>query len=346
MLTGSSVTGAIVSFVCLIGLAWWRGRPLPHVLSPLVLMLAMGVRVIPIGLRAWRQTPDKRYAVSNIAIVTESSANLPPEVVEEYGIHVLPLRIIWDGKVLHDGVDIMPQEFYARLRTDHCMPTSSALSPSELLETFRSLAEEADAIVAILLSQELSGTFEAAQIAHQLAPTLPLHLVDSRTAAMAQGFVVLEAARAAAAGATVEQVIARAQEMIPRVQLLATLETLEYLHRGGRIGTASAFLGSVLQMKPIVGIPPGHGTVVGVARPRTWRRAVARMLDLMAEQVGDRPVHVAVSHGDHEEDAAALAEELQRRFDVRELYIIYFTPVMGAHAGPVLSISFYAEENI
>ncbi len=283
--------------------------------------------------------------MSRIAIVTESSANLPPKVVAKYGIHVLPLRIIWDGKVLRDGVDITPQEFYARLRMDHCMPTTSALSPSELLRTFRSLSEEAEAIVAILLSQELSGTFEAAQMAQQLAPTLPLHLVDSRTAAMAQGFIVLEAARAAAAGATVEQVVARAQEMIPRVQLLAVLETLEYLHRGGRIGTASVFLGSMLQMKSIVGIPPGSGSVVGVARPRTWRRAVARMVDLMAEQVGDRPVHVAVSHGDHEEDAAALAEELQRRFDVRELYTTYFTPVMGAHAGPVLGVSFYADGN-
>ena len=132
--------------------------------------------------------------MNRIAIVTESSANLPPEVVEEYGIHVLPLRIIWNGKALRDGVDITPQEFYARLRTDNYMPTTSALSPSELLETFHSLAEEAEAIVAILLSRELSGTFEAAQIAQQLAPTLPLHLADSRTAAMAEGFVVLEAA--------------------------------------------------------------------------------------------------------------------------------------------------------
>jgi len=174
-----------------------------------------------------------------------------------------------------------------------------------------------------------------------------LHVVDSRTAAMAQGFIVLEAARAATAGATVEQVVARAQEMIPRVQVLAALETLEYLHRGGRIGTASAFLGSMLQMKPIVGIPPGHGTVVGIARPRTWRRAVARMVELMTEQVGDRPVYVAVSHGDHEEEAAAaVAEELQRRFDVRELYTTYFTPVMGAHTGPVLSVSFYADDSI
>ncbi len=282
--------------------------------------------------------------MSRVAIVTESSSNLPPETVKEYGIHVLPLKVIWEEKVFRDGVDLTAQEFYSRLRMDHYMPTTAAFSPSEFLETFRSLAQEYEAIVAILLSQDLTGSVEAAQIAYQMAPTLPVHIVDSRTAAMAQGFIVLEAARAAAAGATAEQVVARAQEMIPRVQFLATLETLEYLRRGGRIGTAAAFLGSMLQMKPIVGIPPAHGTVVGVARPRTWKRAVEQMLDLMGEAVGERPVHVAVSHGDQEEEAHALAEELRRRFDVRELYITYFTPVMGAHAGPALCVAFYTDE--
>ncbi|MDY6876767.1 MAG: DegV family protein [Chloroflexota bacterium] len=284
--------------------------------------------------------------MNHVAIVTDSVANLPPEVAEEYNIHVLPLRIIWDGKVLRDGVDITPQEFYARLRTDGNMPTTTALSPSELLETFRSLAERAEDIVAVFLAHELSGTFEAAQIAQRLAPTLPLHMIDSRNAAMAQGFVVLEAARAASAGATVEQVVAHAQEIVNRVQVLGAVETLEYLRRGGRIGTASAFLGSVLQMKPIVGIPPGHGSVIGVARPRTWKRAVARMVELMAEQVDGQPVHVAVGHCGCDEEAAALAEELQHRFDVHELYTGYFTPVMGTHTGPILSASFYTEDNV
>jgi DegV family protein with EDD domain len=226
-------------------------------------------------------------------------ANLPPGVAEKHNIHVLPLRIIWDGKALRDGVDITPQEFYARLRRDGNMPTTSTITPSELLESFHSLAENTDAIVAIFLAHELSGTVEAARMAQQLAPALPLHVVDSRTAAMAEGFVVLEAARTAAAGATVVQVIARAQDVINRVYVMGAVETLEYLRRGGRIGTASAFLGSMLQMKPIVGIPPGHGSVVGIARPRTWRRAVARMVDLMAEQVSDRPVHIAIGHCGH-----------------------------------------------
>jgi len=282
--------------------------------------------------------------VNRIAIVTDSVANLPPRVAEEHNIHVLPLNIIWQGEALRDGVDLTPEAFYARLRTDHYMPTTSTITPSELLETFHALAKEADAIVGIFLAHELSGTCEAAQMTQRLAPTLPLHVVDSRTAAMAQGFVVLEAARAAEAGATADQVVSRAQEMIPRVHVIATVETLEYLRRGGRIGAASALLGSMLQMKPVIGIPPGHGTVVGYARPRTWRHGVESMIELMAREVGNRPVHVAVGHGGHENEAAALAEKVQQRFDVRELYVTYFTPVMGAHAGPVLSVSFYADD--
>ena len=282
--------------------------------------------------------------MNHVTVVTDSVANLPADVTEKYGIPIVPLRIVWDGEVFRDGVDITPQEFYVRLQEDKRMPTTSTIAPEELLQVLRPLAEEGKSIVAIFLAHELSATVDVAQKVQLLAPTLPLHVVDSRTAAMAEGFVVLEAARAAADGATVEQVVARAQAMIPRVHILGVVETLEYLRRGGRIGAAAAFLGSMLQMKPIVGIPPGHGSVIGVARPRTWKNAIEQMLELMGEEVGERPVHAAIGHGAREEEAHALAEALRQRFDVQELYITYFTPVMGVHTGPVLSVSFYADE--
>jgi DegV family protein with EDD domain len=281
--------------------------------------------------------------VGRIAIVTDSAANLPPEVAEQNDIHVVPLSIVWGEETLRDGVDLSPQEFYRRLGTDGQEVTTSAPTPAQLIEVLDELSRAADAIVAVLLARELSSTIEEAEAVQQLRPDLPLHIVDTRTAAMAQGFVVLEAARAAAAGGTLEQVIERAQEMIGRVHILAALETLEYLRRGGRIGGASALLGSMLQIKPIVGISPGHGTIEGVARPRTWNAAVDRMLGMMSKAVDGRAVHVAVGHGDHEDDAAALAEELRRRFDVAELYTTWFTPVMAAHVGPVVSVSFYTE---
>jgi len=283
--------------------------------------------------------------MSRIVIVTDSASNLPPEVAKKHNIHILPLRLNWGGKVLRDGVDITPSELYARMRVDAHLPTTSTFSPYDLLQVSHMLVNEYDAIVGIFLAHELSATFETAQMAQRLDPTLPLHVVDSRTATMSEGFVALEAARAAEAGATVEQVINRAHEVLKRTHLLATLETLKYLRRGGRIGTASAFLGSLIQMKPILHIPPGSGSVIGIARPRTWGRAIERMVDLMAERVNEQPVHVAIGHSHRESAARALADTLQQRFDVCELYITYFTLVMGVHAGPVLSISFYTEES-
>jgi DegV family protein with EDD domain len=214
------------------------------------------------------------------------------------------------------------------------MPTTSSITPGELLKAVEELSLEADAVVAILLSNELSSSVEAAEAVQQMVPDKSLYIVDSRTAAMAQGFVVLEAARAAAEGASVEEVINRAESVINRVYLYGVLETLKYLHRGGRIGSASLFLGSLLQLKPIAGILPGSGRAVGIARPRTWKGATAKLLDLMEVKVADRPLHVAVSHGDKEDAAVLIAQEIERRFNVRE-----------SHAGPVLALSFYADDD-
>ena len=160
---------------------------------------------------------------------------------------------------------------------------------------------------------------------------------------MAQGFVVLEAARTAARGGTVDEVIARANEMVGRVHLIAILETLKYLRRGGRISSTAALMGSMLQLKPIISIPPGKGKVIPLGRPRTWSKAIDELLLSMAEITGDRPVYVAIIHGDREEKAAALALEIEKRFNVKEMFFSYLTPVMGAHAGPVLGVAFHAE---
>lgn len=277
--------------------------------------------------------------MSEIAVVTDSASALPAEVVEQYGIRVLPLKIIWQGEVLRDGIDMTSQEFYARLEKEKDLPTTSGVSTEEMLETFRTM--QAKAIVGIFLANELSSTFSAACAVQSEALRTPFYVVDSRTAAMAQGFVVLEAARAAQAGASVEQVVARAKEISGCVQLLGLLRTLEYLRRGGRIGAAAALLGSALRVNPIVGIPPGAGVVQGVARQRSWRRGVDYMVDLMAKQVGEQPVHLAVSHGGLEEEATDLLDRLGRRFHLCESYLTYFTPVMGAHTGPILVVAWY-----
>jgi DegV family protein with EDD domain len=281
--------------------------------------------------------------MGNVAIVTESASNLPPELVEEFNIHVLPMTMVWENQVYRDGIDITPQEFYTRLRLENFAPTTTAIAPGELLELFKKLTGDYDEIVAILLSGDLTSSVEIAQMVHRMEPSLPIHVVDSRTAAMAQGFIVLEAARAAAAGAAVEEIVAHAEEMRGRVHLIAALETLKYLRRGGRISAAAALMGSMLQLKPIIGIPPGQGRVIPLARPRTWGRAIEEMLDSIAEIVGSKPVHAAILQGDRDEAASRLAKDLRQRFDIRELYTSYLTPVMGVHAGPVLGVAYYVD---
>ncbi len=176
-----------------------------------------------------------------IAVITDSAANLPPEVAAEHGIHVIPLRLIWGEEVFREGVDLTPSQFYARLRSDDGLPTTSTFSTHELRQLCQELSEDHQAIVAVLLAHELSGSVATARTVQQLDPGLPLHVIDTRTATMAEGFVALEAARAAAAGTRIEEVIHRAEEVVNRVHMLAALETFEYLRRGGRVGAASAF---------------------------------------------------------------------------------------------------------
>lgn len=281
--------------------------------------------------------------MNRLAILTESAATLPDELVKQYGIHVLPLKINMGQTSLRDGIDITPEAFYQGLESMDELPTTSTITPAEVLEVLTAEAGQSEGAVGVFISGELSASVSVGQMVKDMGAPIPLVVVDSRTAGMAEGFVVLEAARAAAEGLGLSEVVARAEAMTSRVHLVVALETLEYLRRGGRIGAATNFLGTALQMKPIVGIRPRGGEVVGIARPRTWPKALKTLLDLMADEVGERPVHVAVSHGNRPEEAAKLAERIRQRFEVRELYTTFFTAVMGAHAGPVVALSFYAD---
>jgi DegV family protein with EDD domain len=281
--------------------------------------------------------------MSEIAVIAESSCNLPPELVQQFGIHILPLRLCWQGESLRDGLDISAEEVYRRQETEDYTPRTATISPGELLEAVNSLAGQAEAAVAVLLSSKLTSSVEVAHLVRAMDPAIPLHVVDSRTAAMAQGFVTLAAARAAREGAGVESVVQQAQAMIGRVHFFAVLDTLKYLRRLGRVSLPVALAASALQIKPLIALRPGHGQVSSAGRPRTWPRAQARMLDLVAREAAGRPMHAAVSHGNRPESAEEVAAKLRARCDVRELYINHLTPVMGAAAGPTVAITFYAD---
>jgi len=286
--------------------------------------------------------------MKKVAILTDSTCCLPPELVEQYDICVVPLEIIYEGKSYRDGIDMTPGEVYKIMRKRQNMPTTSTASAGDFLNAYRRLGQEAESILCITLTSLQSMTFDAASAAREIAKeelrNTAVEAFDSRAVSGALGFIVLEAARVASQGANLGQAVEAARNMMGKVNFLAMLDTLYYLARLGRIARAAAWAGSLLSMKPIVEHSPAIGETTPVARPRTKTKAVERMLEIMAQRMGDSKVHVMVHHADELEEAEKLAAEIKARFNCLELYLTEFTPVMGVHTGPgLLAIAFYAD---
>lgn len=277
-----------------------------------------------------------------VVIVTDSNASVPADLARELDIRVVPIALTVNGQSFRDGIDITCEQLYQWLRTEKHVPTTAAPSVGDFLRVYTAAAQEALGVVSIHLSPKLSAIYTAAMTASELVEDVPVRLVNSHTAAMGQGFVVLEAARAAASGADLDAVVARAEEVASKVTLLATIDTLEYLHRGGRIGGAAALVGSVLQIKPVLSVADGHVDVF--AKPRTKSRAIRIMLQQMAKRATEGPIHAAILHADVPKEAEVLRQQVAQLFDCAELYVTPLTPVMGAHTGPgVVGVAFYTE---
>jgi DegV family protein with EDD domain len=247
--------------------------------------------------------------MSRVVVVTDSSATVPEALVEQLNIRIVPILLAFNGRSFRDGVDITSHDVYQWLRTSTHLPTTSAPSVGDFLRVYAAAAQEASGIVSIHLSPKFSATYNAALTASQLVDGAPIRLINCHTAAMGQGFVVLEAARAAWAGAGLEAVATRAKEVASKMNLLATLDTLEYLHRGGRIGGAAALVGTVLQIKPVLYVADGHVDVF--AKPRTKSKAIRIMLEQIGERAGGKPLHAAILHADVAEEAEALRQEVR-----------------------------------
>lgn len=284
----------------------------------------------------------------SVSIVTDSVACLPQELVGKYGITVVPLDIVFQGRVYRDGVDMTPEEFYRLLERAGNLPTTTSASPGTYLETFRRLGERTQSILCITVVSRLSAVFDAARAARELLrqemPHLRIDVLNSGTAAMAEGFVVLAAARAAALGNSLEATMESARSVVSRINLVALLDTLYYLARGGRVPRAAAWAASVLKIKPILQLAQGQVSIL--ERVRTQRRGVERLLEIMKERSqGASSLRVAVLHASAAESAQRLKEMAAFRFACAELYVTQFTPVMGVHTGPgLLGLAFYAED--
>jgi DegV family protein with EDD domain len=270
--------------------------------------------------------------MAKVAVLTDSSAYMPPELVEQNGIHVIPLTIIWGSDTLLDGVDMTPEEFLERLSNDPIHPTTTQPNPEDFTAFYEKLAVDYDAIVVPVISDELSGTLNSAETAASKFDRVPVRVIDTRQASMGLGFAALAAARAAAQGKSLDEVESAARGVASRTRIFFVVDTLEYLHRGGRIGGASRFFGSALNIKPLLHLHDGR--VDALEKIRTKNKAVDRMLELADQYVSGRPVWASVIHAGAHAEAVELMGRVAEQFNCLELHLASISPAISVHAGP------------
>ncbi|HKC19949.1 MAG TPA: DegV family protein [Candidatus Dormibacteraeota bacterium] len=276
-----------------------------------------------------------------IAIVTDSTADLPSQLLRSRAITVVPLTLDFEGRSLLDGVDIRPSEFYRKLPNATTHPTTSQPSAGRFAETYAELLADHSEVVSIHISEKLSGTYASALQGAEMTDSKRVHVVDSQLVSMSLGLITLAATEMVARGDDASNVVDRVLAMRDRVQTYFSVATLEFLRRGGRIGRASAMLGSVLQVKPVLCIR--DGLVTPLERVRTFDRALHRVVELTREVDDGRGLCVIVGHADAEGDAERVARELEPHCDT--LMIQPLGPVVGAHAGPgVVGVGCYPAE--
>lgn len=280
---------------------------------------------------------------SNVAVATDSTANIPDEFVDDLNIHVIPQCLNWEGETFLDGIDITPSEFYQRLGQAKELPTTSQPSAGEFHEFFGKLADENQAIIGVFISEHLSGTIDSALTAADMMPDFPIEIIDSQSASMGLGFLAMAVARALKEGSTYKEAAQLARELIPFTHAIFVVDTLEYLHRGGRIGGAQRLLGSLLSMKPLLHLEEGR--IEPLARIRTKRKAIEKLLDVVAADTeGKGNLHASVIHAAAPEDAERFKQQVIERLDPVELIISELSPVVGTHTGPgLVGMGYYTE---
>jgi DegV family protein with EDD domain len=265
----------------------------------------------------------------NVKIVADSTSDLPAEVVRELGIAVVPALVQFGDKVYQDGIDLSTDEFYRRLQSSSVMPKTSAPSPGTFKEVYSRLAQEADAIVSIHVSAKMSATYDAARVG-SMDLKCPISIIDSQTASMACGLLVILAASAAREGASFSDIDALVRAAVPRTVTFGVFGTLEYLYRGGRIGRAQAFLGSILKLNPILAIQAGE--ILPIARVRTRPKAIERLCEIIRDL--GIPQEMSIMSTTEPEEAEALAQRLAPIFPPERMYRASIGPAVGTYVGP------------
>ena len=284
----------------------------------------------------------------DVAVVVDSSSCLPPDLLRKWNITVVPHELIIGQRSFRDGVDIRPDEFYRLLsQSDDVSLSTAAPQPGHFLEGFLTAGERAPNVLCLTLSAEFSATYRSACAAVEMAngrlSNTRVEVIDSRAAAGGSGLIALAAARWATTGLGLEQIVERVKQLVPRVNLLAFLDTLLYLRRSGRVRKIDAWAGALLSIKPLTELRLGEARML--EKPRSRLKATQRMLDIMRHRVGLKPVVVNVMEAGAAQDAQALSQRIDSDFNCQEIVNSQFTPVMGLHTGPgLLGVAFYTDE--
>jgi hypothetical protein len=282
----------------------------------------------------------------SVAIVTDSSADLPDSVLDQHGIALVPLQVMFGSSTFRDRVELKPEEFYRRLRQSSELPTTSQPTPAAFIQAFRDARAEADAVVAVLLGSNLSGTFASAQAAIRTGGVTDVHLVDTRLASLGVGLLALRGAELAALGWPAERIAAELTRLRDQSGMLLTVDQYDNLLRSGRISRGKAWLAGMLDVKPIMSFD-GEGRVVPVERVRGRENLEARALALLDERLTPRPraVRFGVAHADAPEAAERLRSALVERYQPQDCFVALATGVLGTHVGPGAWGIFYQVED-
>jgi DegV family protein with EDD domain len=283
--------------------------------------------------------------MSRVGIVTDTICCLPEALSKEYDIRQVPLALSINGQPYRDQVDVTSDEFW-KIFPEMKEFTTGAPAMGDFTSVLADLAKSTDSIMCTFVAKALSATHEAAVQAVEIFKSensgINIEIVDSNTATGAQGFIVLEAARAAEAGKSLAEVAQVARDMIPRVKFVVRMETLKYLIKSGR-APKTAYIGELLSVKPIIGMVNNTGLVENLGRARGNHKAMARLVELMKEYIDiSKPVHLNVHYTDRIEDGEELRDMVTSQFNCAEVFLTPYTPVMSGHTGPVIAMSFYS----
>lgn len=269
-----------------------------------------------------------------IALITDSGCDIPQDLVAQLGIRVLPLKVIYPEGEYSDRVDIQPDEVYRNM--PERIPTTSMPSPQEIKNMFEKIRQEGFThILAVHLSSNLSGTYDAVKMVAKDFEDLVIKTVDTKTLSMASGWMVIEAARNIASGLTLEKIVDNLQKIRPKTNGYYVLETLEYLRRGGRIGAVAGMLGQFLHLKPIISIDE-DGKYFTYCKAKGRRKSIEKLIQIVEEKVSNSQVRLAVLNGGSGSEFEALVQRLKEMPNIKDFVVSEISPALGVHTGPGL----------